>query len=111
MHELGISQRILEIALEHVEEGKKVTHIHLRVGDLASIVDDSLQFYWQMISRDTAAEEAILHFGRIGAELLCRDCDQRFAPDGASFECPSCGSQRVRVISGEEFSVDAIEVE
>jgi hydrogenase nickel incorporation protein HypA/HybF len=111
MHELGVSQRILAIALENAGEGRKVTQIHLRIGDLASIVDDSLQFYWEMISKGTAAEKATLQFHRIGAEFRCRECEHQFAPSGTGFNCPACGSEKVAVISGVDFTVDAIEVE
>jgi hydrogenase nickel incorporation protein HypA/HybF len=112
MHELGITKRILEIALQHAEEGKahRVTDIHLTVGSLASVVDDSVQFYWDIISKDTLAHHATLHFRRIEAELICRSCDRRFTPDGRSFDCPFCNGQKVVVYSGEEFFVDAIDV-
>ncbi len=41
MHELAITQRILEIALEHAGRAgaRRITAIHLVVGDLSSVVD------------------------------------------------------------------------
>jgi hydrogenase nickel incorporation protein HypA/HybF len=39
------------------------------IGRLASIVDDSIQFYWDMISEGTICQGAKLHFKRVPAEL------------------------------------------
>lgn len=113
MHELPITESILRIALKHAESAgaNRITDIHLVIGDLASIIDDSVSFYWDILSKDTIAEGATLNFRRIKAELLCLECDQRFQPDGKFFDCPSCAGNSVKVVAGDEFSVEAIEVE
>ncbi|MCB9457970.1 MAG: hydrogenase maturation nickel metallochaperone HypA, partial [Anaerolineaceae bacterium] len=55
MHELSVTQSILEIALRYGNQNgaKHITHLYLVIGDLSSIVDDSVQFYWDIISRGT----------------------------------------------------------
>ncbi len=113
MHELAVSESILEITLRHAEEAgaARVTDIHLVLGELASIVDDSVQFYWDMISRDTIAEGATLHFRRIVAEMECLDCGTRYHPGEGLLRCPNCQDGQVRVIAGEEFRLEAIEVD
>ncbi len=47
----------------------KVTDIYLRLGQLSSIVDESVQFYWDVISQGTLAEGAQLHFTHVPAAL------------------------------------------
>jgi hydrogenase nickel incorporation protein HypA/HybF len=113
VHELTITENILEIALRHADQASagRVTDIYLVIGQLASIVDDSVQFYWDMISDGTIAEGAQLHFDRRPAELLCQDCTNTYQPEAGELACPACGGRRVRVISGEEFRMEAIEVE
>ena len=113
MHELPITESILEIALRHAEgaQAKRVTDIHLVIGQLSSIVDESVSFYWDIISKGTIAEGAELHFRRIQTEMLCLDCNQRYNPGEGGLACPSCKSSRVRVVAGEEFSLEAIEVD
>jgi hydrogenase nickel incorporation protein HypA/HybF len=113
MHELAVTESILEITLRHAEEAgaASVTDIHLVLGELASIVDDSVQFYWDMISKDTLAEGATLHFRRIRAEMECTDCGARYFPGEGQLRCPACKDGRVRVIAGEEFRLEAIEVD
>ena len=83
MHELPITQSILDIALRHAEqaEARRVTDLYLVIGKLSYVVDDSVQFYWDVIAKDTIAEDAQLHFRRVPAEFLCLDCNHRYAPD------------------------------
>jgi hydrogenase nickel incorporation protein HypA/HybF len=113
MHELSVTESILEIALRHAERAgaKQVKALYLVVGELASIVDDSVQFYWEIISQGTAAEGACLHFRRLPIEMRCSQCEQRFQPDNETFACPSCASLEVRVVAGEEFYLEAIDVQ
>jgi hydrogenase nickel incorporation protein HypA/HybF len=111
MHELSITQSILEIALRHAQRagGPRITDIYLVIGRLSSVVDDSVQFYWDLISEDSLAEGAELHFRRIPAELRCRQCGRGFSPD-EGLTCPGCGSSRIRVAAGDEFYVESIGV-
>jgi len=113
MHELAVTQSILEICLRHAEEANaaKITDINLIIGQFSSIVDDSIQFYWDMIADGTIAHGAVLRFNRIPGEMTCRTCGDVFQPTDRTFECPSCGSIAVRITKGEEFRVDSIDVE
>ena len=112
MHELPVTESILEIALRHANQtgAARVTDLYLVIGQLASIVDDSVQFYWDIVAKDTPAEGASLHFRRIPTELLCRPCNQRYHP-GDDMACPTCGGSQVQVVAGEEFYLEAIDVE
>ena len=113
MHELPITESILEIALRHANKAgaNRITDIHLVIGELSSIVDESVAFYWDIISEGTIAEGAELHFRRVRTEMRCLDCNQQYNPGESELKCPFCGSYHVQVISGEEFSLEAIEVE
>jgi len=112
MHELSVTENILEIALRHAQESNaaRVININLVIGQLSSIIDDSVQFYWDMVSKDTIAEGAKLHFTRIPARLLCQDCDKEYSPSGELI-CPSCHGSHVAVLSGNEFRMESIDVE
>ena len=113
MHELAITERIMQIALNHlpVDEDVRVSDVYLVIGELSSIVADSVQFYWEIIARDTAVSTATLHFRRIPTQLSCQTCQHSYQPLPEDWACPTCGSLRVRVTAGEEFYVEAIEVE
>ena len=113
MHELAITQSILKMALQHAEKANatRVTDLNVAMGELSSMVDDSIQFYWEIIAKDTIAEQAILHFRRVPAELQCLSCAEKYHPADGELACPKSGSIRVKVIAGEEFLLESIDVE
>ncbi len=113
MHELSVTENILDIALKHATEAHaaKITIIHLVIGELSSIVDDSIQFYWDFLAKDTIAEGAALHFRRLPIELECLECNTRYVPATQEMACPECNSQRFSIIQGEEFFLEAIDID
>ena len=113
MHELPVTQSILEISLRRAKEANatRITDLYLVIGQLSSLVDDSIQFYWDIIAKDTIAEAAKLHFRRVPAELQCIACATKFHPDGDDMTCPSCGNIGAKIAAGDEFFLEAIDVE
>jgi hydrogenase nickel incorporation protein HypA/HybF len=113
MHELAVTESILEIALKHAEqaEATQVTDLYIVIGQLSSIVDDSVQFYWDMITDGTLCSGSKLHFQRIPAEMACLSCGNSYTLQGELTVCPACGSAQVKVVSGEQFYLDSIEIE
>ena len=113
MHELSITQNILEIALRygHQAEASKITDLYLVIGQLSSVVDQSVQFYWDMIAESSIAEGAKLHFKRIPALLECQECKNSYTLNGTQLEgCPYCESVKIKVVEGKEFQLESIEI-
>lgn len=113
MHELSITENLLKLAIDHAERhnANKVTNLHLVIGQLSSIVDDSVQFYWDIISAGSICQGAKLHFERIPAQLHCLDCEVTYAIPNELTPCPHCGSLRIKTMCGDEFRLDSIEIE
>jgi hydrogenase nickel incorporation protein HypA/HybF len=114
MHELPVTESILKVALETARGAgaRRITAIHLVIGDLASIVDDSVQFYFDFLSQDTPAAGAQLCFRREAASGTCLACGHQFDVQPPIIPaCPACGSPRLQVTGGRQFFVDSIEVE
>jgi len=111
VHELAVTQRILEIALRHADGASRITKLNLIVGDLTGILSESVQFYWDIITRETRAEGSTLCVSRVPTRLRCGDCGHEFAPDGRTFDCPNCGGRRVIIMTGREFRLESIEVQ
>jgi hydrogenase nickel incorporation protein HypA/HybF len=113
MHEFSITQNVLEIALRHAEKAgaRRITRLNLVVGELSSIIDDSVQFYWDIVARDTIAEGSQLCFERIPGSLRCLGCDNVFSLNGRDYTCPACGGSQVVVVGGDQFRLESIEVE
>jgi hydrogenase nickel incorporation protein HypA/HybF len=112
MHELSVTENILNIACEHAVKAnaKNVTDIYLVIGQLSSIIDESVQFYWDIISKGSVCENAILHFRRIAASLECLDCHHEYLLEGELTPCPSCNSANVRFLTGNEFYMESIDI-
>jgi hydrogenase nickel incorporation protein HypA/HybF len=110
MHELSVATAVLNTAVKHAG-GRPVSVVNLRVGRMRQVVPESLRFYFEIVARDTACEEAELELVEISTELRCAACERRWSPQIPAFRCPDCASADVRVLAGEELEVDYIEVE
>ena len=114
MHELPMTEGLLAVALDAARKAgaRRITAIDLVVGELASIVDDSVQFYFDILSEGTPAEGAELRFSRESGNATCRDCHHQFSVSPPiTPTCPACGSPRLTVTGGREFYVSSIEVD
>lgn len=114
MHELTITQSILDIALRHAKQAdaQRILAINLVIGELTGFVDDSIQFYFSFMSENTLAQDARLNFKRIPPRARCHACGAEYTPPNSRiWTCPECEALGGEVIAGREFSVSSIEVE
>ena len=114
MHELAVTQGILEVAVDAAKQAgaQRIVAIDLVIGELTGMVDDSIQFYFDIISRETLAEGAALRFRREPAMVACLDCGQKSEITlPLAITCLACGSVHLRVTGGREFRVESIEVD
>jgi hydrogenase nickel incorporation protein HypA/HybF len=109
MHELSISRAILDAATRHAD-GRRVVLVSLAIGALRQVIPESLTFHFQIVSRGTICERALLELRLVPARLRCA-CGKEWELEEPSFRCPRCGSGRVNVLDGDQLSVDSIEVE
>lgn len=120
MHELAIAEAVLAVAERHAE-GRRVSVVRARIGRLRQVVPETLAFYFEIAARETPCEGAVLESERVPSLLRCAACaaewDPAPAPAGEraelviSFRCPSCGSSDHSVVSGDELTVEEIDVE
>ncbi len=109
-----MTQSILDIALRHAEKAgaQRILAVNLVIGDLTGFVDESIQFYFDFMTRDTVAEGAQLNFERVAARVQCHNCGAEYTPpDSRLWACPDCEALGCEVIAGREFSVSSIEIE
>ena len=113
MHELGVTENIVNIALTKAGEAQanKVIKINLVVGELSGFVPDCIQFYFDSLSKDTIAQGAVLHFESVPTQLRCRDCSTIFQPQDTMWTCPKCAERSVEIFKGRELYIESMEVE
>ena len=113
MHELTLTEQIASIAIKHGDKNgaDKITDLYLVLGELSSVIDDSVQFYWDMITEGTICEGAKLHFKRIPAHFRCNACGQEYElADGELSPCPKCQSTQMEILQGKEFHLESINI-
>jgi len=113
MHELAITQSMLDIVLEQAERAgaKKVGKINLVVGELTGFVEECVKFYFGLLAENTIAEGANLNFTSVSPQARCRSCDKVFELKEYDWTCPKCGGSDIEITAGRELFVDSIDVE
>lgn len=113
MHEYAVTQSLLETALEYAgkNDAKRVISLNLVIGELSGIIDESVQFYWDVISEDSICQKAKLNFDHRKAKMTCLSCGNEFLMGEELSPCPACNSMDIKIVSGSEFRLESIEIE
>jgi hydrogenase nickel incorporation protein HypA/HybF len=114
MHELSIAASIVEAVAESAAAypGSRVLKVRLRVGALASVVEDSLQFCWELASEGSPVAGALLVINKVPVIVHCDACGTDSEIDGVqSFRCPRCGELTGDLRQGLELEIESIELE
>lgn len=113
MHEMGITQSILEASFDAAEKAgaTRITEIRVTVGAMTEVVDFALQFAFEALTPDTIAEGATLTIQMLLPKSRCRECDLTYDHDRFQMICPSCGSMDVEQLQGHELRIDSIEAD
>jgi hydrogenase nickel incorporation protein HypA/HybF len=112
MHEISVMQSAIEIAVEQAKaQGAQQIHrVNMRVGTLAGVIPDSLEFAFDIVTQGTMAEGAKLEIEHIPAQCHCTQCGSDFEPKDFFYECPNCGSLNVELLHGKELELAYLEV-
>jgi hydrogenase nickel incorporation protein HypA/HybF len=112
MHELSVTESMIGVVLRHAQANNatKVTRINMVLGDMSSVMEESVRFYFEIIAKDTIAQDAELDFRRTKLITKCSDCGKEFEVVEYDFTCPDCKVTRTEIISGREFQVESIEI-
>ena len=113
MHEMGITQGILEASFDAAEKAgaTRITEIRITVGELTEIQEFALDFAFQALTPDTMAEGATLIVTTVTPSSRCRDCGLEYEHDRFQMLCPDCGSFNVEPLTGRELRIDSIEAD
>ncbi len=114
MHELSIVASVVESVTESAAAypGARVIEVRLRVGALASVVVDSLEFCWGIATDGTELEGAKLVVNTVPVVIWCEPCGKAAQLDGVqSFRCPICGQATMDLRQGRELEIESIEID
>ena len=110
MHELSIAAAVVEIVERHAA-GRRVTRVDVKVGHLRQVVPDALDFAFELITKDTALEGAVLTIEEVPAIVRCHACAAETELEEFPAHCGECGALDVELSGGDELLVDCLEIE
>ena len=113
MHELGIATSILDCVQAEARRhpGARITKVGVKIGELAGVDVDSLQFGFEAIVKDTEWEGLVLAVESIPRVQRCPKCQNEFRMTDYDPQCPQCGEFATQCISGEELDIAYMEVD
>jgi hydrogenase nickel incorporation protein HypA/HybF len=114
MHELSIVTSIVETVTASLNAypDAKVVEVRLRVGALASVIPESLEFCYGIAAEGTALEGSRLVVDVLPVVVHCATCGEDAELEGVqSFRCPKCGEPSYDLRQGRELEIESFEIE
>jgi hydrogenase nickel incorporation protein HypA/HybF len=114
MHELGIAKDLLDIVLIKAKENhlKKITKISVKIGEASGIEEDFLRHSLvDHLLSGTIASGCHIEISKEDVKAKCKKCSDEFLPKEMIFDCPSCQSKEIEILSGKDVYVASIEGE
>jgi len=124
VHELSVMNQVADsiIRLAKEKQAIKIESVHIQVGELTFLVNDQLEFAWEIYTRDLGPplEGAVLTLERIQARGSCPACrysgplkvvefpDSHFSTP--VLDCPECG-EVVEVTEGRDLIIRDIKLQ
>jgi hydrogenase nickel incorporation protein HypA/HybF len=88
----------------------KINKIHLIVGQFTCVEPMSLQFAFEVQTRNTFLAGVELAIEEKPLIAFCPNCQQEYQPEiGIQYACPDCKNPMEDIRSGRELKIDLIE--
>ncbi|MBR2782625.1 MAG: hydrogenase maturation nickel metallochaperone HypA [Firmicutes bacterium] len=113
MHELALTEHMLELALQAAERSgaERILQIDIRLGVLSGVIPSCVEYYFGLQSKGTIAEGARLNMQPSPLKIACRSCGREAESDRLLYACPHCGSEDFRLLAGREYFVESLTAE
>jgi len=113
LHELSLTQNIIDLAIEHAacEDAKKILSITLEIGALSGVVAEAVEFAFDICSKGTLAEGAVLEIRLITGRGRCLDCREEAEINTLTHVCPHCRSLALEIVQGQEMKFTEMEID
>ena len=107
MHELSLLENVREILEKNAlsQSFSKVTKVTLEIGRFSNVEPDALCFCFDVVMKDSLAENAELIISELNGLGVCRQCLQQLEMTTLYDACVYCGSPFVTVVQGSELKI------
>ncbi len=113
MHEMSICEGIL-LTLEEqakIQNYKKVKKVWLDIGAFSGVEPHALTFGWEVVTRNSLAEQSELIINHIPGQAWCLGCSNAVTIQNRYDDCPLCDSGMLQMTGGEELKIKELEVD
>lgn len=113
MHETDMTKALILTVRDWQEsqpQQPQISCIHLIVGKFTCVEPISLQFAFEVQSRNTFLDGVKLSIQETPLIAFCHRCQQEYKPEiGIQYACHQCQSPMEDIRSGRELKIDRIE--
>lgn len=114
MHELSIAYELVAIAEAHVRDagGSAVERVTVRIGELSGVVEEALQFGYDIATAGTLLEGSSLIVERVPIIAFCPTCAQQQTLDTMQYlACPVCHTPTPDILQGRELEISSMAIQ
>lgn len=112
MHETDMTKALFMTIKDWWEENEQpqIAAIHLIVGKFTCVEPVSLEFAFEVQTRNTFLDGVKLNIQETPLIAFCHRCQHEYLPEiGIQYACPDCNSPMDDIRSGRELKIDRIE--
>ncbi|MGZ8096980.1 MAG: hydrogenase maturation nickel metallochaperone HypA [Methylosarcina sp.] len=112
MHELSLLENVREILESEAlsQNFTRVARITLEIGKLSCVEPDALRFGFDVVMKDSLAQDAELVIVESDGLGLCRQCGRQTVMEALHDACLWCGNPFVEVLQGTEMKIKELMV-
>ncbi len=116
MHELSVTQSLIDLILEEVEQRsiKSVKKVGISVGVFTTFEPYAINFYFETLKTEyPPLTDTVLEIELKPGVCRCQECGKDFEVKETVSnlpQCPHCGSIFVEIKEGREFLINYLEV-
>ena len=113
VHELSIALSLVEAACEELTNlgPVRVHAVRLRIGALAGVARDALQFSFDAAAAGTPIDGARLDIEEVPAGVWCATCStERTLERMTRRRCPVCGTVTPDLVRGDDLELVGLEI-
>lgn len=113
MHEMSLTEGVLQILQENAKNKgfARVKTVWLEIGEMAGIEVEAIRFCFDVVMKDTLADQAKLEIIHVPGQAWCTRCEKPVTVQHRFDPCPDCGSFQLQVTGGDQMQVKELEVE
>jgi hydrogenase nickel incorporation protein HypA/HybF len=113
MHETDMTKALIAAVKDWWElqpESPAIAAIHLTIGQFTCVEPASLQFAFEVQTRNTFLAEATLNIQEVPLVAFCAACAAEYMPQiGLRYNCPNCHAPMEEIRSGRELKIERVE--